>query len=353
MIGHDRCGLALTCRLQHRMAEEWRLRSSRLLPEGVPLGRSRNGAKQRRNHGPGESPVGGQGEMQLRARACPEREEADERAFVVEQTAAARPRIERRRRADDIAAIVTIEPFHDAVVNREIASTGKAGGDDAFPAAQRFRCADRSGRELQIGNADQAEVMRRAAGLDHSDPPLAFMRDFDGLCLARDVTSGRHQIVRDYYARAEALGTVRGDCAYLDEAVREVVCPQRPGRNARRRSDEAGQRNKALRKKLPVGHEDRDCRKCTTDFVASCWGRESFAKLLCDKGYSRCVARPCNVALGHREESSLHQNRARSLTAALLGRMHGVNANRATAARHPPLFDARPIIFGRRARCLR
>src|SRR2546429_9238600 len=78
----------LTRRLQHRVAEERRLRCSWTLPERAPYARSSNGAEQRRDHAARKRPVGGQGEMELRARTRLERKYADERSIFVEQAAA-------------------------------------------------------------------------------------------------------------------------------------------------------------------------------------------------------------------------------------------------------------------------
>lgn len=306
--------------LQYRMAEKRGLRSSWALPESAPLARSRDGAKQRRNHGARKRPVSGQGEMQLRSGTCLEREQADERPFFIEQTAAARSRIERGRGADHLAAIVSVEPFHDSLANGEIAAAGKADGDNVFAGTQRLRSANRHGRQIQIGHANQAEVVRQAAGLYRSDPVFGAMRDFDDLGFACDVAGGRQEVSGDDHPGAEALGTVGGDRPDLDQAVREVVRAQVSRRYARRRGDEPQQRNKRSRETLELGHEHGDSRKRATGLLHRLGTQDLSISYCSARHMAVACARPRSVRQPSRKADAAPE-KGECVIAALLGGM--------------------------------
>src|SRR5258706_1590383 len=253
---------ALTCCLQHRVAEERWLRSSWLLPEGAALCRNCDGAKLQRDHAAGERPVRGQGEMEPRARACLEREQADQNSFFVEQTAAARTRIERRRGAYHFAAVVWVEPFNHSVANRELASAWKACSDNAFSNLQRLRTSNCDRGQIEVGDADKTKVVRRAARLDRRSPARSAARDVDAFGFASDMASGRDQVGRDDDARSPTLRAIGSNCTDSDHTVCEVTSLQRSGQDAGDRGhNEPRQRHQRSRRTVHVNHERGHCRK--------------------------------------------------------------------------------------------
>src|SRR5205823_4390869 len=158
--------------------------------------------------------------------------------------------------------IESIKPLDDSLADRKITAAGKAGGDNAFPKSQRLRCPDGNRGKPKFGDADEAEVVRQTARLDLSDPTFRTMRDFDGFCFARDMAGGREEVGRDDDARADALRTVGGDCADLDEALRKVVSSQRSGRyDGHRGGSEPQQPSQRSLVTLRVSHARCHCRK--------------------------------------------------------------------------------------------
>ena len=257
---------ALTRCLKDRVTEEGWLRCSRALPKGAALGGNRDSAKKRRNHAAGQRPIGGQGEIQLRARARPEGEEASERAFRVEQPATTGARIEGGRGPDYLAAIVGIEAFHDAVADREIASAGKTDRSDTFSDLQRRGTTDRDRRQIKVGHAHEAKIVNQAAGLNGGAPTPVAVADLDRLRFARDVTGSGEQVGCDDHSRPIAHGAVCGDRANLDETVSEVARAQWATQNACQQSgDERWQPNRETPMTSDASHGRRYCRKQAID----------------------------------------------------------------------------------------
>ena len=284
----ERRASALARCLQHRVTEEGWLSCSWAFPKRAALCRNRDRAQQRRDHRARKDPIRGQGEMELRAGTCLEGEQTNERSFFIEQAATTRTRFERGRSADDVAAVVSIQSFDDSIAKGEIASAGKAGGDNAFPGPQRLRRTNGNRGQPKLADADEAEIVCQAAGLDRGDPALATVRDFDGPGFARDMAGGRQQVGRDDHARAEALRAVGGDGADLHQAVREVVGAKGTGRYAGdRRGKDAQQPSQGSPRTLRMSHEYGHSRNQAMSSPTALGDPQPPANYLVDKGYGR------------------------------------------------------------------
>ena len=285
--------------------------------------------------------------MESRARARLKRKESNQRAFFVEQTATTLSCIERRRRANHVAAVVSIQPIDNAIACREIVSGWIPDGDHPFPDAQRFGSADWNSGQVQPGDADQTEVVYQTAGFNRSAALFTAMNDFDHLCVAHHVARGGNNIGRDDHTRAETSGTVgRGD-SDLDQALPEVACLRRTYWYGCRGSNPK-QRGKKSRQMMSKSHEMATA-GCAPDHSLHAFVGQSLGKSLLDNNYRPRLALLVGAVTGF-ERAGRCTTRGRSCgagTAPVPRPFAGMPSRaRATAVRPGT------IMVRRRSRCL-